>query len=74
MSTMETSGRSRLLDKVADANLSTLVVVCRRGNDSQLAVLKFKEWLAERSDIHVCDIRGGLHAWAAEVDPHFPVY
>ncbi|KAK7485016.1 hypothetical protein BaRGS_00023794 [Batillaria attramentaria] len=50
---------------------SSVVVVCRRGNDSQLAV-KLLQSADPRLDIK--DIRGGLHAWARDVDPHFPVY
>lgn len=48
-------------------------VVCRRGNDSQLAAKKLQEHLHENGII-VKDIIGGLHAWAAKIDPEFPVY
>jgi adenylyltransferase/sulfurtransferase len=52
-----------------------IFVVCRRGNDSQRAVKVLKEHaqlnlLAEG----MRDIKGGLHAWARDVDPTFPVY
>lgn len=48
-------------------------VVCRRGNDSQIAAKKLQEYLNENGII-VKDIIGGLHAWAAQIDPEFPVY
>lgn len=53
----EASGRPRL------------VVVCRRGNDSQRAVRR----LTEEHGIECVDVRGGLMAWKARVDPSFPV-
>ncbi|KAL0275716.1 UNVERIFIED_CONTAM: hypothetical protein PYX00_003496 [Menopon gallinae] len=46
-------------------------VVCRRGNDSQKAVLELEKHL---KDTVIKDIVGGLHAWAKEIDPDFPVY
>lgn len=45
-----------------------LVALCRRGNDSQLAVLM----LREAGFAHVTDVAGGLEAWRATVDPTFP--
>lgn len=52
---------------------SEVVVVCRRGNDSQLAVQKLRETWKERG-IEVRDVRGGLETWAKTVDPAFPTY
>lgn len=54
------------------AHLSVFVV-CRRGNDSQRGVMALRESL---SGLHVSvrDIIGGLHSWAEDVDPSFPVY
>ncbi|XP_069696408.1 adenylyltransferase and sulfurtransferase MOCS3 [Periplaneta americana] len=48
-------------------------VVCRRGNDSQKGVLALRKSL---NDLHISvkDIIGGLHSWAREIDPSFPVY
>jgi len=48
-------------------------VVCRRGNDSQKGVLALRESL-RGLDVSVKDIIGGLHSWAEDVDPSFPVY
>jgi adenylyltransferase/sulfurtransferase len=45
--------------------------VCRRGNDSQLAVQLLRDWFPLAN---VWDVKGGLLAWTAEVDPKFPVY
>lgn len=44
-------------------------VICRRGNDSQLAV----EVLRHAGFNSVYDIAGGLQSWVEEVDATFPV-
>ena len=64
-----------------------VVVVCRRGNDSQRAAKIIKEQLrptletgectnAQKpdSDLFIQDIIGGLHVWAKRIDSDFPVY
>lgn len=44
-------------------------VMCRRGNNSQLAVLELRA-----AGLARCyDLIGGIEAWAAEVDPSMPV-
>ena len=48
-------------------------VLCRRGNDSQIAVQHLGKMLVN-AQIPIRDIIGGLHAWSASVDPNFPVY
>ena len=48
-------------------------VVCRRGNDSQLVVEKLRSLLKDLPVV-IKDLRGGLHAWASDVDPAFPQY
>lgn len=48
-------------------------VVCRRGNDSQIAVQKLKNHIKSES-IKFKDISGGLYAWAKHIDTEFPVY
>lgn len=45
-------------------------VVCRRGNDSQLAV----RHLAEKLNVISRDLKGGLHAWTRWIDKDFPIY
>lgn len=48
-----------------------LYIVCRLGNDSQIAA----ESLRKAADnLIIKDIIGGLRAWSIQVDPHFPVY
>ncbi|XP_033734374.1 adenylyltransferase and sulfurtransferase MOCS3-like [Pecten maximus] len=50
-----------------------VIVVCRRGNDSQIAVEKLLRCFKD-SEVDIKDIRGGLHAWAKHIDTNFPVY
>lgn len=50
-------------------------VVCRLGNDSQLAVRAVLDRLGQqRSRMQVQDLKGGLKAWRQEVDPTWPDY
>ncbi|EQL31153.1 hypothetical protein RJZ56_006458 [Blastomyces dermatitidis] len=59
-----------------DANPTRPIhVVCRLGNDSQVAVRKLKELGVDRGgERWVGDIRGGLRAWRDEVEAEFPDY
>ncbi|KAF2237352.1 hypothetical protein EV356DRAFT_574147 [Viridothelium virens] len=50
-----------------------VVVVCRLGNDSQLAVKRLREMRLGEGK-RVVDIKGGLKAWREEVDDGFPEY
>uniref|UniRef100_A0A336M9W7 Adenylyltransferase and sulfurtransferase MOCS3 homolog n=1 Tax=Culicoides sonorensis TaxID=179676 RepID=A0A336M9W7_CULSO len=50
---------------------SPIFVVCRRGNDSQLAVQRLKTIFDKMS---FKDIVGGLHAWTKNIDSNFPMY
>ncbi|CAG9809425.1 unnamed protein product [Chironomus riparius] len=45
-------------------------VVCRRGNDSQLAV----KCLSDKYSIKSKDLIGGLYKWNEEIDNNFPLY
>lgn len=45
-----------------------VVVMCRRGNDSQLAAARMRAAGVK----NVVDLVGGLHAWADSVDPNMP--
>ncbi|KAH8241458.1 hypothetical protein KR026_004057 [Drosophila bipectinata] len=48
-----------------------IILLCRRGNDSQIAV----QHVRNRFPVHsIRDIIGGLHAWTHKVDPSFPIY
>ena len=52
----------------------SVFVVCRRGNDSQKAVLELEKVLQGNKAMEIKDIKGGLHAWARIIDPNFPIY
>lgn len=64
---------SNIKNTSPDSGASPIVVVCRKGNDSQLAVQKLKEKL-KQDNVDIKDISGGLTAWAKQVDSNFPVY
>ena len=48
-----------------------IYVLCRRGNDSQLAVGLLRRIFP---GCEVRDVIGGLHAWTKHIDHSFPVY
>lgn len=50
---------------------SPIFLVCRRGNDSQLAVQRLQK---KFSKLIFKDITGGLHAWSTKIDCQFPMY
>lgn len=63
-----------LIEKeLSEIGTRSVLCVCRRGNDSQLAVRKLQLSL---SHLHcqVKDIVGGLTAWAHKIDNSMPVY
>jgi len=50
-------------------------VVCRRGNDSQLAVDILNKHIGNESDVKcIKDVIGGLQAWTNTIDSSFPSY
>lgn len=49
--------------------IETLIVICKRGNNSQLAVKLLKE-----VGILAVDIIGGYEKWSQDVDIEFPIY
>ena len=51
-------------------NGKDVLVVCRRGNDSQVAVRR----LEEAGVANAFDVEGGLQSWSKTVDPTFPLY
>lgn len=52
-----------------------IYVVCRLGNDSQVAVQKMKDLGLDRNGQRfIGDIRGGFRAWREQVDPEWPEY
>ena len=54
-------------------NKKKLVVCCRRGNDSQSAVIKLRAHF-NLDEVEVKDIVGGLNSWGRKIDRDFPVY
>ena len=62
-----------VLERVAGDMSVPLFVVCRRGNDSQVAVKKLQSFFGDVS-VTIQDIIGGLTAWSCDVDKSFPVY
>jgi len=49
----------------------SVYVICRRGNDSQIATTLLRKLLP---DCSIKDVIGGLHAWSKHIDHSFPVY
>jgi adenylyltransferase and sulfurtransferase len=54
-----------------EENEASVYVVCRLGNDSQIAAEAIRK---VRPEMAIKDIIGGLTAWAKKVDASFPVY
>ena len=65
------SEQSSISDLLND-QITDIVFVCRRGNDSQLAVQKYKKLLP--SHLRVRDLIGGLRSWAKLIDMDMPIY
>ncbi|CAH1964055.1 unnamed protein product [Acanthoscelides obtectus] len=59
---------SKVQDGVTD-----IYFLCRRGNDSQRAMLYMKENINFEA-VQYHNIKGGLHAYSKYIDPSFPVY
>ena len=62
-----------------DSN-SSIYLICRMGNDSQVAMMELQEAAqhlspGSRSGYRfVADVKGGLDAWRREVDVGFPEF
>lgn len=52
-------------------SMTPVFVVCRLGNDSQIAAQALREVVPT---LDIRDIIGGLQAWSRDVDPEFPIY
>jgi adenylyltransferase/sulfurtransferase len=61
---------------LAENDISEIYIVCRLGNDSQIAAEALRGVCRNTgsSNIVVKDVTGGLLAWARDVDTNFPVY
>ncbi|XP_055305180.1 adenylyltransferase and sulfurtransferase MOCS3 [Sitodiplosis mosellana] len=66
--------RKALVDRIKGEKIPQVYVICRRGNDSQIAAKKLIEELDESTATKVHDIIGGLHAWTHHIDTNFPKY
>lgn len=66
-------GRKALVDRIKAEHIPLVYVVCRRGNDSQIATKILLEETKD-CDVKIFDIIGGLHAWTDQIDEHFPKY
>ncbi len=65
----------KILENVMEPSYTSVYILCRFGNDSQLAVQKIKAWAqSTERECQIRDIKGGLEAWRKEVDPRFPEY
>ncbi|KAF9473750.1 hypothetical protein BDN70DRAFT_885579 [Pholiota conissans] len=57
------------------SNNEDLFLVCRLGNDSQIAAEVLRSAVsAGESTVLVKDIIGGLRAWTSQIDQEFPIY
>lgn len=66
--------QDRLKPKIdKDGNSFPVVVVCRKGNDSQIAINKLKDKFRDLN-VNFKDLKGGLYAWNKQVDRNFPIY
>ena len=52
-------------------HINLVYVICRRGNDSQLAVQVLRDFFKE---INFQDIIGGYEKWSELIDTSFPTY
>ena len=64
----------KISDLVEEKQTDQLILVCRRGNDSQMAVKLLEKNLKNNSELVIKDIIGGLQAWADKIDKNFPKY
>lgn len=56
-------------------SMDPIYVVCRLGNDSQIAVKAMKDLGLDRNGQRfIGDIRGGFRAWREQIDPEWPEY
>ncbi|KAL4800902.1 hypothetical protein BDV19DRAFT_3956 [Aspergillus venezuelensis] len=64
-----------LPSEIANESDKPIYVVCRQGNDSQIAVRRLKELgLDRRGERRIVDIKGGFRSWREQVDPTWPDY
>ena len=64
----------KISDLVEEKQTDQLILVCRRGNDSQMAVKLLEKNLKNNTELVIKDIIGGLQAWSDKIDNNFPKY
>ena len=64
----------KISDLVEEKQTDQLILVCRRGNDSQMAVKLLEKNLKNNSELVIKDIIGGLQSWSDKIDYTFPKY
>lgn len=67
------SNRKILVDRIKAEKIPQIYLICRRGNDSQVAAKQLSEDLTD-AGVRIHDVVGGLHAWTNQIDEHFPKY
>lgn len=60
-------------EKLESLGTNKVFCLCRRGNDSQLAVHQLRSALSHQN-YEIKDIIGGLTAWAHKIDTSVPIY
>lgn len=72
----ESNPLTQILQDTTQSTTPPIYILCRYGNDSQLAVQKMKAWAhsSGKNKTQIRDIKGGLEAWRKEVDARFPEY
>ena len=74
-SSQNTDVPTDLSDILDGSSRNDIYVLCRFGNNSQLAVRKLKELgIDNNGERYIGDVKGGLRAWKTEVDPQWPEY
>ncbi|KAI8804022.1 hypothetical protein BJ742DRAFT_826889, partial [Cladochytrium replicatum] len=66
----ELPSRTAEIQELSDKRQCPVFVICRLGNDSQIAV----NLLKDSGVSNVKDVTGGLRSWSKTVDPEFPTY
>lgn len=56
---------------VPTPSTTKVFVLCRLGNDSQIAADALRN---VEPSLDVRDVVGGLRAWSEDIDPQFPIY
>lgn len=51
-----------------------IYVICRYGNDSQVAVEFIRKSWNGKSKLEILDVVGGLQQWSLQIDDSFPIY